>query len=72
MKKETRGAPKGNQNAKKETHKQYVHVFGQRWDVDTGKKILAYLEQEGLTQKQYLSQKVENDILLAGGQKNAK
>ena len=57
-----RGAQKGNKNAVKPEHKQYIQVFGQRWPVDIGEKIKAYLERQGKTQKQFLSDIVEEKI----------
>ena len=60
--KRPRGAQKGNQNAAKSTRKRYVPVFGQRWPVEVGKKIKAYLERHGKTQKQFLCDVVEEKI----------
>jgi predicted DNA-binding protein len=57
-----RGAQKGNQNAVKPGRKQYVQVFGQRWPVEVGEKIKAYLERHGKSQKQFLSEVVEEKI----------
>lgn len=49
------GAPKKNQNARKEEgRKEYIKIFAQRWDVPTGKAILKYLEEEGLSKKEWL------------------
>jgi len=62
-KEETRGAPKGNQNAKKERRKEYVQVFGQRWSIEEGNRILSYLEREKLTQKAFLVKVVSEYIL---------
>jgi len=63
-KQEIRGAPKGNKNAAgMRGRKQYIQVFGQRWDVLTGEQILSYLERTGQSQKQYLSRCIERDIL---------
>ena len=61
--KKPRGARKGNRNAAKPGRKQYIQVFGQRWTVETGEKIMAYLEQQGETQKQFLCDIVEEKIL---------
>ena len=60
--KRSRGAQKGNQNAAKPTRKRYVSVFGQRWPVDVGEKIIAYLKRQGKTQKQFLDDIVEEKI----------
>lgn len=63
-KKETRGAPKGNRNAAgKRGRKEYIPIFGQRWPVDVGQKILTYLERAGLSQKGYIDKQVQRDIL---------
>jgi len=65
--KRKRGAPKGNQNAKKNPEdrrrKQYIQVFGQRWDVNTGNQILSYLKRLGLTQKAFLVKVISEYIL---------
>ena len=60
--KKTRGAQKGNKNTIKPEHRQYIQVFGQRWPVETGERILAYLKRHGKTQKQFLSEIVEEKI----------
>ncbi len=71
MKKETRGAPKGNRNAvghgrpkdSRRGRKEYVQVFGQRWNVEMGSLIKSYLERTGLTQKAFLEKVIADYIL---------
>lgn len=58
----TRGAQKGNKNATKPEHRQYIQIFGQRWPAQIGEKILAYLKRQGKTQKQFLDEVVEEKI----------
>ncbi len=63
-KKRKRGAPVGNQNAAgKRGRKEYLNIFGQRWPVPIGKKILSYLERSGLTQKDFLEKVIADYIL---------
>jgi hypothetical protein len=64
VKKRKRGGQPGNQNAAgKRGRKEYRQIFGQRWSIEVGKKILAYLKRTGQSQKQYLDKQVERDIL---------
>ena len=62
-----RGAQKGNQNAAKHTEarrrKEYMSFFGQRWTIDTGKHIQAYLSRHSQSQKQFLDDIVKEKIL---------
>lgn len=64
--KKPRGAQKGNQNAAKppeqRRRRSYVIIWGQRWPVDVGEKIKAYLKRHGKTQKQFLCDIVEEKI----------
>ncbi len=63
-KKETRGAPEGNQNAAgKRGTKEYIIIFGQRWAVDTGNKILTGLKRMSKTQKEYIDVQIKKDFL---------
>jgi len=55
LKKETRGAPKGNKNAcGKRGRKKYFQIFGQRWSPETANKIKDFLEKTEQTQKEFL------------------
>ncbi len=64
MKKRKRGGQPENQNAAgKRGRKEYLNIFGQRWPVDAGNKILSYLERTGRTQKGFLSMCIEKYIL---------
>lgn len=64
--KRPRGAQKGNQNAAKPPEQRrrrpYLIIWGQRWPVETGEKILAYLKRQGKTQKQFLIEIVEEKM----------
>ena len=64
--KHTRGAQKGNKNAAKPPEQRrrrpYIIIWGQRWPVEVGEKIKAYLERHGKTQKQFLNDIVEEKI----------
>ncbi len=63
-KKRKRGAPVGNQNAAgKRGRKEYIQVFGQRWNVEMGSLIKSYLERSGLTQKAFLEKVIADYIL---------
>lgn len=68
--KKSRGAQKGNKNAAKPPEQRrrrpYVIIWGQRWPVETGERILAYLKRQGKTQKQFLSEIVEEKITTKG------
>jgi hypothetical protein len=64
--KKTRGAQKGNQNAAKPPEQRrrrpYVIIWGQRWPVEVGEKIKADLKRHWKTQKQFISEIVEEKI----------
>ena len=64
--KKPRGAQKGNKNAAKlpeqRRRKAYLILWGQRWPVEVGEKIKAYLDRHGKTQKQFLYGIVEEKI----------
>jgi len=62
-KKQGRGAPKGNQNARKKERKRDYQFFGQRWDEEIGNIIRGYLAEHNLPQKHYLDWCVERDML---------
>lgn len=48
------GAPKKNKNAQKDRQKDYIKMFGQRWSVEEGQAIQQYLDEVGLSQKEWL------------------
>lgn len=64
--KKPRGAQKGNKNAAKppeqRRRKAYLIIWGQRWPVEVGEKIKAYLNRHGKTQKQFLCDVAEEKI----------
>ena len=60
-----------NRNAAKKPderrRKEYVSFFGQRWSIEVGEQIQAYLEQHGQPQKQFLDDVVKEKILTSNG-----
>jgi hypothetical protein len=68
--KKRRGGQIGNQNAAR-GRKEYLNIFGQRWPIEIGNKILSYLQRAGLTQKQYLEAHVQRDILSEQDNRNS-
>lgn len=52
------GSPKGNQNARKAEHKQYVRYFGQRWSPEEAEIIERVLALTGLREKEYLMERL--------------